>query len=286
MKKILIIFTVLFMICGCTWGKESFGDKYTYTTIYPIEFATEVIYGDYSNINSIYPSGVDVKKYELTDKQIKKYSNGEKFVYNGLANEAPIAKDLLNLNENIEIIDAMKGMSYSYGIEEIWLDPSNYLMIARNIKDSLKDYTENIYTKEEIEDNYTALKEKISEIDVELYNIGKNKNYNYILTSNNVFNFLTKYDITVISLDSSNSNIDKLYSDAKRLIENKSIKYIYVLKGTQLDAGTTKLIQDYGLEKLEINDLSNITDEQRKAGATYLTIMNEVLDLFKKELYK
>lgn len=286
MKKILIIILSLLIITGCSWEKESFEDEYTYTTIYPIEFATKTIYQDYSNISSIYPSGINIKEYKLTDKQLDKYSKGEKFIYNGLGNEAPIAKDLLNLNENIEIIDAMKGMSYTYGLEEIWLDPSNYLMVARNIKDSLKDYTENIYTKEEIENNYTALKEQISEIDVELFNIGKNKNYDNMLTANNVFSYLTKYDINVISLDSSNANSDKLYSDAKKLIEKKSIKYIYVLKGTELNANITKLIQDYSLEKLEINDLANITDEQRKNGSTYLTIMNEILELFKKELYK
>ncbi len=285
MKKVILILVILLTMTGC-FNNENFSDRNTYTTIYPIEYATKSIYGEYSNISSIYPSGIDIKEYSLTEKQVNKYSLGETFIYNGLGNEAPIAKDFLNLNSNIQIIDAMKGMSFLYSVEELWLDPSNYLMVSRNIKNSLIDYSENIYTKEEIETKYKVLKEKISELDVELYNIGKNKNYSSLLVSSNVFNYLTKYNINIISLDKKNTSLDKAYSDAKKSIENKTIKYIYVLKGEELDTEITKLIQNYSLETLEIDTITTISDEQRKNGATYLTIMKEILDQFKKELYR
>ncbi len=285
MKRVLLIFVILFMLTGC-FEDNNFIDNKTYTTIYPIEYATEVIYGDYSDISSIYPSGINIQEYELTEKQINKYALGETFIYNGLANEAPIAKDLLNINNNMQIIDAMQGMSINNSVEELWLDPSNYLMVSRNIQNSLIDYSNNVYTKEKIEENYKNLKEDISELDVELYNIGKNKNYDYLLTSNNVFEYLTKYNINIISLDPENTNLDKAYSDAKKLIDDKKIKYIYVLKDEELNDSITKLIQDYSLEKLEIFSLNTITDEQRKNGSTYISVMKEMLDSFKKELYR
>ncbi len=285
MKKIISILVILLTVTGC-FNTENFNAKNTYTTIYPIEYATKVIYGEYSNISSVYPSGINIKEYTITEKQKNKYALGETFIYNGLGNEAPIARDLLNINSNIKIIDAMKGMSFLYNVEELWLDPSNYLMISRNIKESLIDYNDNIYTKEEIEEKYKVLKEEISEIDVELYNIGKNKNYPSLLVSSNVFTYLTKYNINVISLDTKNVSLDKAYSDAKKSIENKTVKYIYVLKDEELNSTVTKLIQDYSLEKLEVNSLTTINDEQRKNGATYITIMKEILDQFKKELYR
>lgn len=285
MKKIILILGILLTLTGCL-NDNNFNDKNTYTTIYPIEYAAKAIYGEYSNISSVYPSGINIKEYTLTDKQKSKYALGETFIYNGLGNEAPIAKDFLNLNSDIQIIDAMKGMSFTYSVEELWLDPSNYLMISRNIKDSLIDYSENIYTKEEIEKKYKDLKEKISELDVELYNIGKNKNYSSLLVSSNVFNYLAKYNINIISLDEANTSLDKAYSDAKKSIENKTIKYIYVLKGEELNQRITKLIQDYSLETLEVDTIITISDDQRKNGATYITIMKEILDQFKKELYR
>lgn len=285
MKKIILVISILFMLSGC-FENNTFIDNNTFTTIYPIEYATRIIYGDFSNISSIYPSGINISDYVLTEKQLNKYALGETFIYNGLGNEAPIARDLLNINSDIQIIDAMQGMSINNNIEELWLDPSNYLMISRNIQNSLIDYCDNVYTKEQIEENYKILKEEVSELDVELYNIGKNKNYDYLLTSNNIFSYLSKYNINIISLDPNNSNSDKAFSDAKKLIENKKLKYIYVLKGEKLSDSITKLIQDYSLEKLEINTLNTISDEQRKNGSTFISIMKEILDSYKKELYR
>ena len=71
MKKVLSLF--LIMGCLLTTGcikRDSLEDIDIYTTIYPIEYITERLYGDHSNIYSIYPDGVEVKDYVLTDKQV------------------------------------------------------------------------------------------------------------------------------------------------------------------------------------------------------------------------
>ena len=226
-KKILLVLCSLLLISGCDMFKEDFSDKYVYTTMYPIEYATTELYKDYANISSVYPNGSDIE-YEVSNKKKKQYSTGEIFIYSGIANEATLARDLLNLNENIKIIDGTKGMN-NKSIASVYLDPSNFLMICSNIKSSLKEYNENVYVKEGIEDNYRVLSEKVSELDVKLYDIGKNGNYKTILTTNDVFSFLTKYNINVVSIDANNDNIDKSYAEANKLIENKEVQYIYYL---------------------------------------------------------
>ena len=40
----------------------------------------------------------------------------------------------------IKVIDASLGMSYTYDVAEAWLNPSNYLMMASNIKNGLEEY--------------------------------------------------------------------------------------------------------------------------------------------------
>ena len=37
-------------------------------------------------------------------------------------------------NQNLKLIDTSLGMNYNYSIEELWLNPYNYLMMAKNIK--------------------------------------------------------------------------------------------------------------------------------------------------------
>lgn len=284
MKKILLILACI-LLTGCDFEYD-FSDKYLYTTEYPIEYAANILYGEQATVSSVYPMGSD-RTYVVTEKKKDIYAEGETFIYSGLANEAYLARDLLNRNENIQLIDATKGMSITNNVSGLWLNPSNYLMLCSNIKSSLIDYNENVYVKEKIEENYKTLNEKVSELDVKLYDIGKNGNFNTILTTNSVLEYLKKYNINVISIDeNNNTSIDKAYADAARAIKNKEIQYIYYLKGDKFSTTQEKLINDNKLIKVEINDLFTITDEEKAEGKDYMIIMNEIIDNYKKELYK
>lgn len=284
MKKFSILLIGILLLSGCSFN-DDFSDKLIYTTSYPIEYATSMLYGDYGKISSVYPNGADTK-YEVTEKKKDIYSKGEKFIYSGIANEGYLARDLLNKNGNLQIIDATKGLQASTTITSSWLDPSNYLMLCSNIKSGLIDYTSNVYTKENIEENYNLLNEKVSELDVALYDIGKNGNYNTILATSNVFNYLTKYNINVISLDTNNDAIDRAYSDAKKEISDKSIQYIYYIEGDEFNEQQEKLVTDNSLVKVAINNLFTLSDEERNENKNYITLMNEIIENYKKELYK
>ena len=283
-KTILGIFTCLAFLTGCTFG-DDFSDKLLYTTMYPIEYAANQLYSDYAKVQSVYPNGAD-NKYEVTQKKKEIYANSEIFIYSGIASEAYLARDMLNINKDLKLIDATKGMDTNAELESIWLDPSNYLMLCSNIKSSLIDYNDNPYVKEAIENNYKELNEKISSLDVLFYNIGKNGNFNTILTTSNVFNYLTKYNINVISLDTKNETLDKAYADAKKMIDSKEIKYIYYIDGEELTDRQNKFIADNGITKIVLPNLFTLTDEERKASEDYISLMNEIIDNYKKELYK
>jgi ABC-type Zn uptake system ZnuABC Zn-binding protein ZnuA len=284
MKKIIILLITLLIITGCDWV-DDFSDRYVYTTSYPIEYATNMLYKEHANISSVYPNGAN-ETYEVTEKKKDKYSSGETFIYSGLSNEALLARDLLNKNGKLKIIDATKGISSNYSFTRVWLNPANYLMLCSNIKSSLIEYTDNTYVKEEIAENYDLLNEKISELDVQLYNIGKNGNYDTILTISDDLTFLTKYNINVISLDENNTSIDKSYADAKKMIEEKKIQYIYYIEGQTFNETQEKFISQYNLKTIEINDLFTLTEEERKEEKDYISLMNETIEKYKTELYK
>ena len=283
--KFILLFSICFLMSACL-NVDDFNDEVIYTTIYPIEYATQTIYGDSAKITSIYPNGSSVENFKLTEKQKNNYSKSNKFIYNGLSKEGLIARDLLNKNNNLEIVDAMKGMSYSKGIEELWLDPSNFLMVCRNIKTALIDYEDNVSVKNSIEKNYQKLKEDISIIDVDIYNLSKNGNYKTILTTNDSLNYLTKYGINVISIDPVNESLDKSLSETRRLISKSELKYIYSIKGENTSESINTFINDNKLTKIEIDPFITITQEQRSNGATYISLMNNIIDELKKELFK
>ena len=284
MKKLLGLLLLCFLLVGCDFV-DDFSDRYLYTTSYPIEYAADVLYGEYATVASAYPNGAN-ETYEVTDKKKEKYATAETFIYSGISGEASLARDILNKNSKLKLIDATKGIKSTDSFTSVWLNPSNYLMLCSNIKSSLIDYTDNIYVKDAIEENYKKLNEQVSELDVELYDIGKNGNYNTLLATSDVFNYLSKYNINVIAINSDNEQIDKSYSDAKKLIADKKIQYIYILSGQTLDENQEKLIAENNLIKVEINDLFTLTDEERTAGSNYISLMKETIENYKKELYK
>ena len=284
MKKLLGLLCLCLLLVGCDFV-DDFSDRYLYTTSYPIEYATEVLYGEYATVSSVYPNGAK-ETYEVTDKKKDKYADAETFIYSGISGEASLARDILNKNSKLKLIDATKGIKSTDSFTSVWLNPSNYLMLCSNIKSSLIDYTDNIYVKEAIEENYKTLNEQVSELDVELYDIGKNGNYDTILATNDVFNYLTKYNINVIAINSDNEQIDKSYSDAKKLIADKKNQYIYLLNGETLDENQEKLIAEKKLIKVENNYLFTLTDEERTNGSNYISLMKETIESYKKELYK
>lgn len=281
MKKVIVLLMSLFLLTGCL--EEEKLDKIAYTTYYPLEFATNYMYKDFATVKSIYPNGIDTSKYTLTDKQKSIYAASDMFVYAGVTDEVKLAAEFLNTNQNISIIDGTKGLSYSSEVCELWLDPSNYLMIARNIKSTLIDYANNVYDEEKIDKLYDELKIKISEIDVDLTMMGKNASNKNILVTNDSFNFLSKYNINVISIKEGDT---KSINDAKKLINSGEIKYAYVLRGNTLSEEIETFIKNYNLEKIEIDSMYTITDEDKNNGNDYLSIMTENINKFKTELFR
>ena len=281
---LVFISTIILTLTGC-FKRDNFEDITIYTTAYPIEFITDKLYGEHSEIKSIYPDGTNIKTYDLNSKQIKDYSKGSLFVFNGIGKEETYISKFVKHNKDLKIIDASQSIEYAYDEEELWLDPSNFLMISRNIKNGLLEYVENHYLKEEITKNYDDLKLKISNIDADLKVIYENATHKTIVTDNDTFKFLEKYGFTVISLEDNDGVSEKNLVDAKKLIQDKTIKYIFTLSGIEVNETVTNLVKTTNVELLEINSLSNITDKQRSEKEDYFSLLNENIEMLKKELY-
>lgn len=285
MKKFLILFLSLFIISGCDNNKLT--DAKIYATMYPIEYATKYMYGDFSNVQSIYPSGADIETYELSEKQKDLYSKSDIFIYAAVQDkELKTAVDFRNNNSNLMIIDATKLLDFKESASELWLNPTNYLVIIKNIKSNLLNYEKNIYNQEKLESNYVTLNEEVSKLDVDLTLMGNNASRKNILVTDDTFYYLNRYNINVISIDPDNDNLTKNYNEAKKLIASGDIKYIYTLKDVKLTEDIEEYIKNNKLEKLEIDPMYTLSDEARKNSKDYLTIMNENITKLKTELFR
>lgn len=285
MKKIKLIMLLMMpiLLSGC-FKRDSMDDIKIYTTTYPIEYLTDYIYGYNSEVNSIYPNSVNPREYTLTDKKIKEYSQTDMLVYNGLTKEKTIAASFLKRNKHLKVIDVAKGIAIKRDEEELWLCPSNYLMLAQNIKNSLVEYTSSTIVKQEIIDNYDKLKLIISTFDAELKVIAESTSNKTIIAGNDVFKFLEKYGFTVLSLEENDFYSAAEYNEAKSRIEAKTNTFIFVLNTDELNENTQKL-EALGATVVYVPSMINLTDEEEKDGYNYEQMMDVLIEMLKNEVY-
>lgn len=279
MKKAIFACTVLFFIlflAGCG-SKNNLEKETIYTTVYPLEYLTNELYGTHSIISSIYPDGQNVQDYLLTDKQKKTYSKGDIFIYNGTTDEKQIAKDFSNLNSKLQIIDVAYGLKYKYGMEELWLSPSNALMLALNIKNSLSTSIGSKFVSEEVEKNYKVLEETLSLKDAELRNIANtaiSKGKNTLVVSSNMFHFLENYGFQVISLEEQTEDSINVL---KKNFKNGTYKYLFY-KNTEEITDVMNELKNNGATLTPVNTMTTLSDQNRKNNDTYLTIMESFIE--------
>lgn len=281
-RSLVVLFITLILLTGC-FKRDNMDDISIAVTKYPIEYLVKNIYGFNSTVSSVYPVGSDVDTYTLSKKQLRKYSTNDIFVYNGLTDEKKIAASLLNYNSGIKIIDVAKGLNDTYEEEELWLSPSNYLMLAQNIKDSLLSYTNSTILKQEINDAYEELKLNISMLDANIKVIAENASNKTIIVGNDLFKFLEKYGYNVLSIDES-KNKKSDYQEAKNLVSNKSNSYVFVLEKSVNDENVAKL-KNAGASIVSIKSLKSLTQDEINDGYDYLQYMNTFIDDLKSEVY-
>lgn len=289
-KKLSILFIILLFVSGCSFQEKTMEGINIYTTTYPIQFLIQNLYKDHAKVYSIYPTGVKIDEYELSDRKLEEYSKSDLFVFNSKDKDIQYAKKMRNLNEDLKIIDVSgENMDIEYSIEELWLIPNKYLKMAENLKDGLSEYINNPYLVEEINDNFDELEYEISKLDASFTDLIDNSNYDVIVADNDLFKFLEKYGlkhkIKVISLEENDDlSINKL-DEVKDLIKNNKIKYIYSIETTSNDT-VNSLINEYDIDLITLNAMHSIDGGITNSNDNYLTIMTNNITELKRELYK
>lgn len=286
MKKILSLSTILLLalvMTGCL-KRDNMEDIKINTTSYPITYITKRLYGKFSNIESIYPVGSNTDEYNLTDKQISDYSNADLFIFNGLGKEKNYVSKMRKNNRSLKIIDSTLYMEYTEDMNELWLDPSNLLMMAQNIKKGLTEYIDSYYLNSKINSNYEKLKIETSELDAEIKDTISNANSDIIVTSDKMFKYLEKYGLKVYVLDENDSNIQIVTNEVTKLLKEGKIKYIFVKNE---ENNTIKnLVTNQNAIVKKWNTLDNISEIQQTEKKDYFSLMKENIDMLKDELYK
>lgn len=281
---IVLLILIALITTGCT--DDSMDNIEIIVTNYPNEYITKKLYENHATITPIYPDGVDINNYKISNKQKHDYAKKDLFVYNGLIEkERNLAIDLLDINPNLKIIDTAYVLETDYSPEEMWLNPSSLLMMSQNIRLGLEEYITSTYLQKDVDDAYDKLKIELSELDADYRVAVESTEHKTIIVADSALKYLEKFGLDVICIDSDANQ--KTLSQAEKAIKNKNVSYIMLFKGEEVNENAKKLLDTYtDIQKLELHKLDNISDTERSNKENYNTIMRSNLELIKKELYQ
>ena len=287
-KKIILLILVgvitLTGLTGC-FGPKKIEKAKILTTTYALQYLVENLVSNPNNVSTIYPAGVNTNEYTLTDKQINTFAKKNAiFVYNGLTKERKIALNLINTNKNLVVVDCTKGMNIINDDEEIFISPSNYLMLAQNMKNDFLEQTTSRVTKEDIEKKYEKLKLTISTYDASLKEIASLATNKTLVVGDDAFLFLEKYGFDVLSVEEKENGTKNDMQAAKEAVKNKKVSNIFVLSSNK-DSDNIKKIEDLGASKVVVTSMTNLSEADKNANVTYETIMNNFIESIRTEVY-
>ena len=284
-KKMFLLLIMIVLFTGCIKVNDM-DDIDIITTIYPIEYVSNRIYGEHSNISSIYARGTNTKEVEFTNKQLNDFANYDLFIYNSESGEREYATYMLNQNKKLKIIDASYGLEITSSTYDIWSNPANILMIAQNIKDELNVYINNEYLKREINENYENLKVDISELESEFKRTADNSINQTIIVNDEALLFLRKYGFNVINLTENGQIKENDLEMVKNLFKNNEVSYVFVHEFETNTTALEELINNYGAKEKTFKLLETITEEDLESNEDYLSIMHKNIEALKEETYK
>ena len=290
MKKIsyflilVVILPIVLLCSGC--NNDSMDNIEIVVSNYPCEYIVKKLYDNHATITSIYPDGVDINNYKISNKQKNDFANKDLFIYNGLLEkERNLAVDLLEINPELKIIDTAYVLETDYSPEELWLNPSSLLMMCQNVRLGLEEYINNKYLKKEVDDAYNALKIELSELDAEYRVAVDSTDEKTIVVADSALKFLEKFGLNVICIDTDATQKD--IADTENAIYKGGVSYIFTFTGTEDNENVKTILEENSsIKKLELHKLEVLTDDERSNNDTYLTIMRNNLELIKKELYQ
>ena len=180
------------------------------------------------------------------------------------------------------IIDASYGMEYTYDVAELWLNPSNLLMITQNIRNGLKNYITNSYLEKELDKKYDELELKLSELDANLKKTSENSSRNTIVVNSDTLKYLEKYGFNVISLDEDNNSVsDKDIQNVLNLIKAGDVRHLILFENKENSEATKKVLEESKIETYTFRKLDSISDSEREELKDYVTIMTDNIEILK-----
>ncbi|MED3691733.1 zinc ABC transporter substrate-binding protein [Peribacillus butanolivorans] len=297
----LFLVTALFLSgCGNSKGETTDTDKdilNVYTTVYPLQYFTEAIGGEYVNVETVYPPGTDEHSFDPSQKDIVKMAESDLFFYIGYNLEGFVTKaepilskegvTTVAVGETVHLDEDEHAHENEHAHEEdghdhggvnphLWLDPIYSIEMAKSIKDELtKQMPEQ---KGYFDSRFNELSEKLKALDEKFSTTIESGRTNKIIVSHSAYGYWEERygleQIGVTGLTSSNEPSQKKLGEIVTMADKENLHY--VIFEQNISSKLTEIIQkEMGAKSLELHNLSVLTDKDIEAGEDYFSLMEK-----------
>lgn len=299
--SLFLVTAVFLSACGNSNGessKEETKDALDiYTTVYPLQYFTEAIGGEYVNVETVYPPGTDEHSFEPSQKDIVKMAESDLFFYIGYNLEGFVTKaepilskegvSTIAVGETVHLDEEEHEHEDEHAHEEdghdhggvnphLWLDPVYSIEMAKTIKDEL---TKKMPEQEEyFNRHFNELSEKLGALDKKFATTIESGRTNKIIVSHSAYGYWEERygleQIGVTGLTSSNEPSQKELGKIVTMAEKEDLNY--VIFEQNISSKLTEIIQkEMGAKSLELHNLSVLTEKDIEAGEDYFSLMEK-----------
>ena len=331
MKKwfsIISMFTLILLLAACNTDdtkkdtSESQQNKdalSVYTTVYPLQYFTEQIGGEFVDVSSIYPAGANEHSFEPTQKDMMALADADLFFYVGLGLEGFVENAQKTLaNEDVKLVATAANVTedqlhistghthaeheeheehedhgHDHGEEHaheehdahVWLSPVISQQLALTIKDELVAALpehEAIFNS-----NYEQLVSELATLHSEFEEMAAATTKKTFFVSHAAFGYIAGHygfnQVPVAGLNSQSEPSQKELTAIVDLANKEDIQYIFFEQN--VSSKLTEIIsKEVNAETLTLHNLSVLTKEDIQNNEDYFTLMRKNMEVLKQAL--
>lgn len=263
--------------------KENDEKIFVVATFYPLEEFARAVGGDAVLVKGIVSAGVEPHDYKPTVKDIASIYQADIFFLNGASMDVWAEKILLELEKrDIKVLQMSEviGLFHSNITDShFWLDPIWAQREVEAIRETLTAYDPahaEIYMQNA--DHYLM---ELADLDL-AYSSGLRRcETRTVVVSHKAFLYLAKrYNFETISASSVSKETEISPRSLSKVIEKireLNLRYVFFETLSNPKVAET-LAEETGAQTLVFNPIEGLTEEERRMGKNYLSIMRENLN--------
>ncbi len=301
MKKLICVISALVLMsflisCNAKITEKDGGKLSVITTNFALYDFAKQLGGEYVDVTLLIKPGTEIHSYEPTAADMVAINESDVFLYIGGESEGWLENVISSLDTNkittLSLIDTVEITNAGHEHDEhdsehdgeheydehIWTSPKNAIIMCENITEAFCN-ADNAH-KTEFNALLVDYKAQLEELDKAFTDITENSQRKYIAVGDRFpfIYFAKDYGLEYCAAYegcSSDSEVSiETMTQLTQVINEQSLPVVFYIEMSNMQIAQT-LSDETGAKTLLLHSCQNVTDDEMKNGATYISLMTQ-----------